>query len=101
MMLVKQDFLDQLKDTFWTQGVRQVDGTYDGVNGVITFHFLDGDVVSCPFEYDSVTAGLDSVSGFKELLFRTGGVIIQDYNTKFPHDNDRFTAAVTEPNNTP
>lgn len=100
-MQVKQEFLDQLVDTFWTQGVRVVDGVYDGLDGNLTFHFLDGDVVSCPFEYDSITAGLDSVSGFKELLFRTGGVIIQDYNTKFPHDNDRFIAAVTKPIDTP
>lgn len=96
-MLIKQDFLDQLGATFYTQGVRQVDGVYDGVNGTITFHFLDGDVKSCDFEYDSELAGLDSVTGFKELLFTTGGVIIQDYNSKFPKDNDRFIAAVTEP----
>lgn len=95
-MQIKQEFLDQLGATFWTQGVRQVDGIYDGIAGTITFHFLDGDVLTGMFEYDALLAGLDSVSGFKELLFVTGGTIIQRYNSKFPKDMDYFINAVTE-----
>jgi hypothetical protein len=95
-MLIKADFLYQIKETFYTQGVRVVEGVYDGIDGTLTFHFLDGDVLSCPFEYDSEISGLDSVTGFKERLFVTGGIIIQDYNTKFPNNNDRFMDAVTE-----
>lgn len=95
-MLIKEEILLQLKNTFYSQGVRDVTGTYDGINGEITFHFLDTDILTCPFEYDSVGAGLDSVTGFKEMLFRVGGVIIQDYNSKFPKENDKFIEAVTE-----
>lgn len=96
MALIKQTFLDDLQYTFRQQGVITVTGIYDGVDGQITFEFSDDDVISGSFKYDSVTAGLDSVTGFKELLFRVGGVIIQDYNSKFPKDNDYFLAAVTE-----
>lgn len=88
--------MDNLQYCFREQGVISVTGVYDGQLGVLTFHFLDTDVKSCAFSYDSVVAGLDSVSGFKELLFDTGGVIIQDYNSKFPNDNTRFLDAVTE-----
>jgi hypothetical protein len=96
MAAIKQKFLDDLQYTFREQGVTSVTGTYDGVDGQLTYNFSDGDIISHAFKYDSVTAGLDSVSGFRELLFRVGGVIIQDYNSKFPKDTDYFIAAVTE-----
>lgn len=105
-MLIKKAILDQVKGTFATQGVLTVDGTYDGTNGMLTFHFRDtvtagvttpGDVISCPFTWDAKNMSLDSVTGFKELLMRAGGVIIQEYNSKFPTDHTKFIQAVTEP----
>lgn len=96
MAQIKQLFLDNLKEAHKAHGISSVTGVYDGLDGVLTINFSDGDTVSCPFQYDSITAGLDSVSGFRELLFDVSGIIIQDYNAKYPHDNDYFMQAVTE-----
>lgn len=107
MANISKSIKARLYGIFWQQGLVRVapnavsydaaiEGTYDGLNGVLTFHFLDGANVSQPFKYDSGQAGADA-GGFGELLMNTGGKIVQTNNLKYaPNRQQEFIKLVTE-----